>query len=97
SVFLIQGPSESLAAKQRTTGMYETKPVGVQVKLMKGNWTEASAYKAISSWLKLSTSYQTPIDLIAAQDDSMVLGARKAFQEIGDGALRDRLLRIPFL
>src|SRR5947208_11301166 len=37
SVLLIQGPSESQAAKQRTTGMYETKPVGVQVKLMKGN------------------------------------------------------------
>src|SRR5437762_14214493 len=26
SVLYIQGPSESLAAKQRTTGMYETKP-----------------------------------------------------------------------
>ncbi len=97
SVFLIQGPSESLAAKQRTTGMYETKPVSIQVKLMKGNWTEASAYKAISSWLKLSTSLQTPLDVIAAQDDSMALGARKAIQEIGDSAARERLLRTPFL
>src|SRR5260370_4455829 len=60
SVLPMQGPSESLAAKQRTTGMYETKPVGVQVKLMKGNWTEASAYKSISAWLRLSTSHQTP-------------------------------------
>src|SRR5436190_21641379 len=58
SVLLIQGPAESLAAKQRTTGMYETKPVGVQVKLMKGSWTEASSYKSVSSWLKLSTSKQ---------------------------------------
>src|SRR5947207_7380949 len=40
SVLLIQRPAESLAAKQRTTGMYETKPVGVQVKLMKASWTE---------------------------------------------------------
>src|SRR5438094_10151179 len=75
SVLYIQGPSESLAAKQRTSGMYETKPVDVQVKIMRGQWTEASAYKAISSWLRLSTSHQTPIDLIAAQDDSMALGA----------------------
>lgn len=97
SVFLVQGPSESLAAKQRTTGMYDTKPVSIQVKLMKGNWTEASAYKAISSWLKLSTSQQTPLDVIAAQDDSMALGARKAFQELGEGALRDRWSKIPFL
>lgn len=45
SALLIQGPSESMAARQRTTGMYETKPVGIQVKLMKGHWTEASAYR----------------------------------------------------
>jgi len=97
SVLLIQGPSESLAAKQRTTGMYETKPIGVQVKLMKGNWTEASAYKAVSSWLKLSTSQQTPIDVIAAQNDAMALGARKAFQELGDNAARARFLAAPYL
>ena len=97
SVLLIQGPGESLAAKQRTTGMYETKPVGVQVKLMKGNWTEASAYKAVNSWLKLSTSQQAVIDVVAAHDDSMTLGARKAFQEIRDVALRDRWLATPHL
>jgi ribose transport system substrate-binding protein len=97
SVLLIQGPADSLAAKQRTTGMYETKPVGVQVKVMKGNWTEASAYKSVSSWLKLSTSQQTPVDVIAAQNDAMALGARKAFQEIGDTAARDRWLALPFL
>ena len=96
-VFLVQDPSESLAAKQRTSGMYETKPVSVQVKLMKANWTEASAYKALSSWLKLSTSHQTPLDVLAAQDDSMALGARKAFQEVLDTAARDRWLQLPFL
>jgi ABC-type sugar transport system substrate-binding protein len=97
SVLLIQGPSESLAAKQRTTGMYETKPVGIQIKLMKGNWTEVSAYKVVSSWLKLSTSQQTSIDVIAAQNDAMALGARKAFQELGDSAARDRFLAVPYL
>lgn len=97
SVLLIQGPAESLAAKQRTTGMYETKPIGIQVKLMKGNWTEAGAYKAVSSWLKLSTSQQMPIDLVAAQNDAMALGARKAFQEISDGAARARFLAAPVL
>ncbi|HZP18462.1 MAG TPA: substrate-binding domain-containing protein [Terriglobales bacterium] len=97
TVLLIQGPAESLATKQRTSGMYETKPIGVQVKLMKANWTEAGAYKAVQSWLKLSTSQQTAIDVIAAQDDSMALGARKAFQEIKDAAARERFLKIPYL
>lgn len=97
SVLLIQGPAESLAAKHRTTGMYETKPQEVTVKLMKANWTEASSYKAVSSWLKLSTSLDAAIDLIAAQDDSMAMGARKAFADLRDIRLRDKWLAKPFL
>jgi ribose transport system substrate-binding protein len=97
SVLLIQGPAESLAARQRTSGMYETKPADVQVKLMKANWTEASAHKALTSWLKLSTSQQALIDVIAAHDDSMAIGARKAFQDLPDINLRSRWLKVPFL
>ncbi|MGA8152259.1 MAG: substrate-binding domain-containing protein [Terriglobales bacterium] len=97
AVLYIQGPSESLAAKQRTTGMYETKPVEVQVKLMKAQWTETSSYRTVSSWLRLSTSHQTHIDAIAAQDDSMAIGARKAFEELPEGSARDRWLNLPYL
>jgi ribose transport system substrate-binding protein len=63
---------------------------------MKGQWTESSAHRAVSSWLRLSTSQQTRIDLVAAQDDSMAIGARKAFQELPNGETRDRWLNIPF-
>lgn len=97
SALYIQGPSESLAAKQRTTGMYETKPENIQVKMMKGNWTEGSAHKAISAWLKLSTSLQTKIDVIAAQNDAMAVGAKKAFQELSEQAGRDRWLSLPYM
>jgi ribose transport system substrate-binding protein len=97
TVLHIQGPSESLAAKQRTTGMYETKPADVQVKVMRAQWTETSSYRAVSSWLRLSTSHQTRIDLIAAQDDGMALGARKAFQDLPDTAARQRWLGLPFI
>jgi len=96
-VLYIQGPSESLAAKQRTFGMYETKPAGVQVKLMKAQWTEASAHRTVSSWLRLSTSQQTHLDLIAAQDDSMAIGARKAFQEELNLPARERWLKLPYI
>jgi ribose transport system substrate-binding protein len=96
SVLYLQGPSESLAAKQRTGGMYDTKPAGVQIKLMKAQWTEASAHRVVSSWLRLSTSQQTLVDLIAAQDDSMAIGARKAFAEVLDSSARERWLKLPF-
>ncbi|HKW17838.1 MAG TPA: sugar ABC transporter substrate-binding protein [Terriglobales bacterium] len=97
SILLVQGPAESLAAKQRTSGAFETKPAEVQVKLMKANWTEAGAYKSVSSWLKLSTSQHSELDLIAAQDDSMAIGARKAFQELSDSNLRAKWIKLPFL
>src|SRR5579863_5808697 len=48
NLLYIQGPTESLAAKQRSIGMHETKPASLQVKVIKGNWTEASAYKAVN-------------------------------------------------
>jgi ribose transport system substrate-binding protein len=97
SALYIQGPSESLAARQRTAGMYETKPVEIQLKLMKAQWTETSAHRTVSSWLRLSTSHQTHIDVIAAQDDSMALGAKKAFEELPEGQARDRWLSLPYL
>lgn len=97
NILYIQGPTESLAAKQRSMGMHETKPANLQIKVIKGNWTEASAHKAISSWLRLSTSQQSVCDAIACQDDSMAIGARKAFQDLTDGALRERWLSVPYL
>jgi ribose transport system substrate-binding protein len=97
AILYIQGPSDSLAAKQRTFGMYETKPADVQVKLMKAQWTEASAHRTVSSWLRLSTSQQAHLDLIAAQDDSMALGARKAFEEELNLPARERWLNLPYI
>jgi ribose transport system substrate-binding protein len=97
SVLCIEGPSQSTAAKQRTSGLLETKPANVQVKVVRGQWTEESGRRAISSWLRLSTSQHSTFDLIAAQDDSMAVGAKKAFQELTDSNLKDRWLGLPFI
>jgi ribose transport system substrate-binding protein len=94
-VLYIQGPAESSAAKQRYTGLLETKPEGAQLRILKAQWTEASAYRAVSSWLKLSTSRQARITAVCAQDDSMAIGARKAMEECSD--LREQMPNMPFL
>jgi ribose transport system substrate-binding protein len=96
-VLYIQGPAESLAAKQRTAGMYETKPATIDIKPMKAQWTEDSSYRVVSSWLRLSTSQQARLVGVAAQDDSMAMGARKAFQQLPEGSARERWLKLPFL
>ena len=80
-VLYIQGPTESLPAKQRYSGFLERKPPGVQLRILKAQWTEDSANKTTASFLRLSTSRQSPIDAVCAQDDSMAIGARKAFED----------------
>ena len=96
SILYIQGPSENSAAKERAEGMMSSKPANIQVTTLKGQWTEESAQRTVRSWLKLSTSQKAIIDLIGAQDDSMAVGARKAFQEIANESERDRWLKLPF-
>jgi ribose transport system substrate-binding protein len=94
SILYIEGPANSSAAKERTVGMNLTKPANIQVKTMRANWTEESAHKTVSSWLRLRTSQESHIDLVGAQDDSMAMGARKAFSEIPESE-RPRWLKIP--
>src|SRR5271156_1719770 len=96
SVLYIQGPSENSAAKERTTGMQQTKPANIKINMLKGQWTEESAYKAVASWMRLSTSGKQSVDLVGAQDDSMAVGARKAMQETPDEGLREKWLAVPF-
>ena len=96
SILYVQGPAENSAAKERTTGMQETKPSNIHVTLLRAQWTEESAQRAVRSWLKLSTSQRAAIDLIGAQDDSMAIGARKAFEELTNESERERWLKLPF-
>jgi ribose transport system substrate-binding protein len=94
SLLYIEGPANSSAAKDRTNGMNRVKPANIQVKTMRANWTEESAYKTVSQWMRLRTSQETKVDLVGAQDDSMAMGARRAFGEVAE-ADRERWLRIP--
>ena len=96
NILYIQGPTENAAAKERTKGMLETKPANIQVTNLKAQWTEESSIRTVRSWLKLTTSQKALIDLIGAQDDSMAMGARKAFQELPNEIDRDRWLKLPF-
>ena len=96
SVLYIKGPSQSRAAQERELGMLETKPSNIQLAMLKGEWTEKSAGRSVRSWLQLATSQSSPIKLVGAQDDSMAMGARKAFQEITNEAERSRWLSLPF-
>jgi ABC-type sugar transport system substrate-binding protein len=94
-VLYIEGPSVRDVAKLRTKGMLATKPPGVDVKSLKGDWTQNSGYQAMKSWLSLSTSRQLHVGMIAGQNDDMAVGARRALEELANLTERDAWLRLP--
>jgi len=94
-VLYLEGPSVRDVAKIRSKGMLSTKPLKVEVKTLKGDWTQNSGYHAIKSWLSLSTSRQLHVGMVACQNDDMAMGARRAFEEILDTRERDAWLRLP--
>jgi ribose transport system substrate-binding protein len=93
----IEGPSVRDVARIRTAGMMASKPAGVAVKSLKGDWTQSSGYQAIKSWLALSTSKQLHVGLIACQNDDMAIGARRAFEELSNLQERAAWLRLPII
>jgi ribose transport system substrate-binding protein len=95
NVLYIEGPFTSAATQQRTKGMLSTKPASVQLKMLKGDWTERSAHNAVKSWLALGSSRQLQIRAVICQNDAMAMGARKAFVDLTE-ADREQWLSIPF-
>ena len=95
AILYIEGPSTSEVARTREAGMLSTKPPNVNPKVLKGDWTEASAYRAVKSWLALGTSNQMGIRLIGSQNDAMAIGARRAFEEVPESQARKNWLSLP--
>ena len=76
--------------------MLSAVPANIQVTALRGQWTEESAHKCISSWIRLNLARKGGIDLIGAQNDVMALGARKAFEEFTNAEDREHWLRLPY-
>jgi ABC-type sugar transport system substrate-binding protein len=96
-ILYIQGPSETSAAKDRTTGMQMSIPPEIHITSLRARWTEDSAQRAVESWLRLNTSQKAQIDVVAAQNDQMAVGARRAFEQVTDVVDRERWLSLPFI
>jgi ribose transport system substrate-binding protein len=97
TVIYVEGPSDKSAVKERSAGMQQRKPAGVNFVPLKGKWTGESAHRAASSWMRLSTSQKQAVDMLCAQNDAMAMGARRAFQEQNDDAARTRWLSMPYI
>lgn len=92
-VLCVQGPSASVAARERLAGLQEAKPPQVTLRVVKcATWTEEGGHHAVASLLRLIT-LQQQIHAVLAQNDVIAMGARKAFEESGTQGW----FKLPFL
>jgi ABC-type sugar transport system substrate-binding protein len=92
-VLYVQGPSDASAASLRLQGLEEAlRGRPYELKVVNGEWTAASAEKAIAGWLRLRTSDLFQPAVVVCQNDLMARGARAALQR-----LRPEWARLPFL
>ena len=94
-VLYIHGPEGTPAARERSQGLAESlHGSGIRMTTLHGHWSEESAERAVKSWLRLRAAEVPGIDLVAAQDDAMARGARRALLASEGGS---RWARVPFL
>jgi ribose transport system substrate-binding protein len=83
-VLVVQGPLDSPNAAARFQGLQQgIGATAIALKtVLNGDWTADSAERAVASWLRLKSTEALGIDLVASQNDSMAVGARKAIREL---------------
>lgn len=97
SVLYILGPTESAAARDRKAGFEDACPKNVQVLSVRGKWTEESSHNSVTTWLKLGGAAKGAVRAIVAHNDAMAMGARNAFEELGDPQEKEKWLSLPFI
>jgi ribose transport system substrate-binding protein len=97
AILYILGPTESATVKDRKAGFEAVCPKNLRVTLLRGKWTEESGYRSVATWLKLGGSSKAGIVAVAAQNDAMAIGARKAFEELSTEQERTKWLSLPFV
>jgi ribose transport system substrate-binding protein len=93
TVLCVDGPADTAAATERRAGTQEVlNGAGYEIKVVNGDWTEASGEKAVAAWLRLKTTEGLRPCAVACQNDAMAVGARRAVR-----AHRREWSDVPFL
>ncbi len=80
-VLYLQGPADTSAAQERLRGAQKViEGTPIELKVLNGDWTEASGEKVVATWLRLKTSEGFRPAVVCAQNDAMAVGARRAIQ-----------------
>jgi ABC-type sugar transport system substrate-binding protein len=92
-IVYVQGPADTSAAQERLAGAEEVCGRGIDLKMVEGQWTEASGEQAISEWLQVRQFEASRPRLVGCQNDAMARGARRALEAAA--AKLPSLARVP--
>jgi ribose transport system substrate-binding protein len=98
NALLVLGPQRSSPAQQRLAGMKAK--LGPDVKIFEteaGQWTEVDGIGAFNSWYGVFKARNETVQVIAAQNDELAVGARDAAKAVPNPAHRDMFLQARYL
>jgi ribose transport system substrate-binding protein len=97
-VLYVAGPLRSSAAQQRLDGLKSQVGAGVRVEeISAGQWTESDGIVAFNDWYRVAKSGDPVVPVVAAGNDELAIGARRACEALPSAAHREALLRSKFL
>jgi ribose transport system substrate-binding protein len=91
------GPSTHPNTEERLRSLLSVKPANIQLKNLTADWTQQGAHKAVTRWLGLRTRHDAPVNLVAAQNDEMAIGAREALRQGVPGGELSLWMGLPYL
>ena len=92
-ILYVQGPADASAARLRLEGFEEAaRGKGYELKTLNGDWTEASAERAVAAWMRLRTAELFEPDAVVCQNDNMARGTRRLLE-----LRRPEWASVPFL
>jgi ABC-type sugar transport system substrate-binding protein len=94
----VAGPLRSSAAQQRVDGLKARLGEGIEMhEISAGQWTEPDGIMAFNDWYRVAKAGNPVVQVVAAGNDELALGARKACDALANSEHRRALLGARFL
>jgi ABC-type sugar transport system substrate-binding protein len=96
-VLLVTGTASNPSAIGRQRGLTEAIGQQAEVHAVEGQWTDESAFAALSDWFRLGADRHRAIDLLVCQNDQMAHGARRALLRQALTSVQPSLGSVPII
>jgi len=97
-VLAVAGPLRSSAAQQRLDGLKSRLGPAIDVQeISAGQWTESDGIVAFNDWYRVARARDPIVHVIAAGNDELAMGVRRACEALADTRHREALLQAKFL